>query len=40
MLAITKTVESNGCSRLWRLGLDRFGENRVQEAEAKVPDAP
>jgi len=36
LLAITKTVEPERLRTALALGLTRFGENRVQEAEAKV----
>jgi PLP dependent protein len=47
MLAVTKTVPAEDVATLLDLGLTAFGENRVQEAEAKVtavaalrPEAP
>jgi PLP dependent protein len=36
MLAVTKTVPAEDVATLLDLGLTAFGENRVQEAEAKV----
>lgn len=38
LLAVTKTVSATDVATLIDLGLDAFGENRVQEATAKVAE--
>jgi len=37
IIAVSKTVEPERIAALARLGLRYFGENRVEEAEAKLP---
>lgn len=39
LVAVTKTVPAETVAEAWRLGLRHFGENRVDEAEAKIPAA-
>ena len=36
IVAVTKTVESSAIATAFELGIRHFGENRVQEAEAKI----
>ena len=36
LIAVTKTVESSAIATAFKLGIRHFGENRVQEAEAKI----
>ena len=40
LLAVSKKVPSERLRILWGLGHRLFGENRVQEARAKIPDMP
>jgi hypothetical protein len=37
LLAVAKTVEPQRIAQAAALGVDRFGENRVQEAQFKIP---
>lgn len=37
LVAVTKTVPAHRVREAWELGLTDFGENRVQEAVAKIP---
>lgn len=39
LVAVTKTVPAEIVAAAWALGLRHFGENRVEEAEAKIPAA-
>jgi hypothetical protein len=36
LVAVTKTVPAETVAAAWRLGVRHFGENRVDEAEAKI----
>lgn len=38
IVAVSKTVPAERVAALARLGIWQFGENRVEEAEAKIPD--
>jgi uncharacterized pyridoxal phosphate-containing UPF0001 family protein len=40
LVAVTKTVPVGGVVAAYALGLRHFGENRVEEAEAKIPRCP
>lgn len=40
LLAVSKKVPAERLRILWGLGHRLFGENRVQEARAKIPDMP
>ncbi len=40
LLAVSKKVSSERLRILWGLGHRLFGENRVQEARAKIPEMP
>ncbi|MBM4455267.1 MAG: YggS family pyridoxal phosphate-dependent enzyme [Verrucomicrobia bacterium] len=40
LLAVSKKVSAERLRILWGLGHRLFGENRVQEARAKIPDLP
>src|SRR2546421_542148 len=40
LLAVTKTQPPEAVSEAARLGLTVFGENKVQEARAKIPHCP
>ncbi len=40
LLAVTKTVSSDMIQKAYEAGLKDFGENRVQEALAKIPSLP
>jgi len=37
LVAVTKTVAAETVAAAWELGVRHFGENRVEEAEAKIP---
>jgi len=37
LVAVTKTVPAHRVREAWELGITDFGENRVQEAVAKIP---
>lgn len=39
LVAVTKTVPADIIAAAWVLGVRHFGENRVEEAEAKIPAA-
>ncbi|MDH7488064.1 MAG: YggS family pyridoxal phosphate-dependent enzyme [Anaerolineae bacterium] len=39
LVAVTKTVPAEIVAAAWELGVRHFGENRVEEAEAKIPAA-
>lgn len=39
LVAVTKTVPAEIVAAAWALGLRHFGENRVEEAEGKIPAA-
>ncbi len=39
LVAVTKTVPADIIAAAWALGVRHFGENRVEEAEAKIPAA-
>ena len=38
IVAVTKTIPAATVERAFELGFTTFGENRVQEARAKIPD--
>lgn len=40
MLAVSKKMDAEKIRVIWRLGHRLFGENRVQEAKAKIPEMP
>ena len=40
LLAVTKTHSADSVAEAARLGLNCFGENKVQEAKAKIPNCP
>ncbi len=40
LVAVTKTFGADVVAAAWKAGLTSFGENRVQEAETKLPAAP
>lgn len=40
LLAVTKTHGADSVAEATRLGLTCFGENKVQEAKAKIPNCP
>lgn len=40
ILAVSKTFPAEAVESAWRAGQHRFGENRVQEAAAKIPACP
>jgi pyridoxal phosphate enzyme (YggS family) len=40
LLAVSKTFPIESISRAAEAGIDKFGENRVQEAESKIPYFP
>jgi len=40
MMAVSKKMEPEKIRVIWRLGHRLFGENRVQEAKAKIPEVP
>lgn len=39
LVAVTKTVPAETIAAAWALGVRHFGENRVEEAEGKIPAA-
>jgi len=40
IIGVTKTFGSDVVSEAWQAGLRKLGENRVQEAAAKIPQCP
>ena len=40
LLGVTKTQPAEAVAEAVRLGLTHFGENKIQEAKAKIPDCP
>ena len=40
LVAVTKTRPVEDLLAAWRAGVRHFGENRIQEAEAKFPSVP